>query len=322
MAVNAQKVLEVAREELGYNEKLTPENLDMKVAPNDGAGNYTKYARDLYKAGFFNGDKQGHDYCAVGVTWVFWVACNKDRNRALFMLCQYGLEGAGCTQAMGYYKTKKRLYDTPKVGDQAFFSETQKEEPSNADHTELVEQVEGNKVTCISFNSSQGVRRLVHYLNDGWLYCFGRPIYDEEEPDAPEPTKEPVKQEDTTSPVDVYVVKQDDTLGEIAEAYRVSTDDLAAWNNIQNKDLIYVGQILKVVKPANKVIIPSVPISVGDRVLLDEEATVFASEERFLPFVYSSVLYVRQLDGSRAVISTLPSGDITGAVDVKYLRKV
>lgn len=48
-------VVRIARNEIGYHEKRTNANLDMKTAPNDGAGNYTKYARDLDAISYFNG---------------------------------------------------------------------------------------------------------------------------------------------------------------------------------------------------------------------------------------------------------------------------
>jgi hypothetical protein len=38
--------------------------------------------------------------------------------------------------------------------------------------------------------------------------------------------------------------------------------------------------------------------------------------------VYDSTLYVREIKGSRLVISTLKSGAVTGAVDKKYLTKI
>ncbi len=47
-------------------------------------------------------------------------------------------------------------------------------------------------------------------------------------------------------PTQAYVVKSGDTLEKIASANGVSVDDLVAWNNIENPNLIYPGQDLKV----------------------------------------------------------------------------
>ena len=41
---------------------------------------------------------------------------------------------------------------------------------------------------------------------------------------------------------EVYTVKSGDTLTKIAAKYGVTIDDLVAWNNIPNKNNIYVGQ--------------------------------------------------------------------------------
>lgn len=42
----------------------------------------------------------------------------------------------------------------------------------------------------------------------------------------------------------VYVVKKGDNLTKIAKEYKITVDQLAALNNIKNKNLIYVGQKL------------------------------------------------------------------------------
>ena len=56
-----QRVLEIARAEIGYREKNSAAGLDDKTA-NAGGGNYTKYARDLDAIpGFYNGRTQSPD---------------------------------------------------------------------------------------------------------------------------------------------------------------------------------------------------------------------------------------------------------------------
>ena len=59
----------------------------------------------------------------------------------------------------------------------------------------------------------------------------------------------------------------------------------------------------------------------GDLVKISPDAVIFGSNNKFASFVYKSLLYVRELNGNRAVISTLPEGPVTGAVDIKYLSK-
>lgn len=63
-------------------------------------------------------------------------------------------------------------------------------------------------------------------------------------------------------------------------------------------------------------------IAVGERVTMDKAATVYGTMRKFSSWVYGAKLYVREIDGSRVVVSTLKSGAVTGAVDKKYLTKV
>ena len=56
MANKVSTIINLAKEEAGYIEKATNSQLDSKTA-NAGNGNYTKYARDLYNAGYYNGNK-------------------------------------------------------------------------------------------------------------------------------------------------------------------------------------------------------------------------------------------------------------------------
>lgn len=60
---------------------------------------------------------------------------------------------------------------------------------------------------------------------------------------------------------------------------------------------------------------------VGDKVKLDANAPVYGGTSKFASWVYSSTLYLRELYGNRAVISTQKNGAVTGAVDKKYLKK-
>lgn len=63
-------------------------------------------------------------------------------------------------------------------------------------------------------------------------------------------------------------------------------------------------------------------LSVGDKVKLAEGAPVYGKEYGFSAWVYSATLYVRQINGSRIVVSTKRTGAVTGAVDKKYIIKM
>lgn len=75
--------------------------------------------------------------------------------------------------------------------------------------------------------------------------------------------------------------------------------------------------------------VPSAPqtnkkdeITVGCKVHMDSQATIYGKSAKFASFVYAKDLYVRQIDGNRIVVSIYPYGDITGAVHKKYLTKI
>lgn len=74
----------------------------------------------------------------------------------------------------------------------------------------------------------------------------------------------------------------------------------------------------KVTKPTT----PPPAFTKGNKVKLQKNAPQYGTSSKFQSWVYSSTLYVRQVDGNRIVISTQKSGAITGAVDKKYLTKI
>ena len=147
---NVEKVIAVADAEVGYLEKRTNSQLDSKTA-NAGSANYTKYARDLDNIkGYFNGAKNGYQWCAVFVNWCFVKAYGAAAAKSL--LCQPATNSyaAGCMQAVKYFKNKNQFYKTPKVGDQIFFLDS----AGDAAHTGLVYKVDGSRVYTIEGNTS------------------------------------------------------------------------------------------------------------------------------------------------------------------------
>lgn len=169
-------VIAIAVGELGYMEKATNDQLDDKTA-NAGAGNWTKYARDLWEADphFYQGNKNGYDWCAVFVDWCRYEAAERDSLHAQAISFQTGPYGAGCEFAMQYYKQAGAWYDEPLPGDQIFFGNA-----SGAQHTGLVERVEGGVVYTIEGNSNNMVRRRSYALTDSYIMGYGRPAYDGE----------------------------------------------------------------------------------------------------------------------------------------------
>lgn len=177
------KLIEVAKAEVGYLEKKSNEDLDSKTA-NVGKNNYTKYARDLDKiVDFYNGKKNGYAWCDVFVDWCFVKAFGEKRAKELLLQPNKSL-GAGCKYSMGYYEKAKQLYDTPKVGDQIFF----KNSKGGIIHTGIVYKVdktyvytyEGNTSGAASVVSDGGsVNAKKYKLSNSSIAGYGRPKYKE-----------------------------------------------------------------------------------------------------------------------------------------------
>ena len=168
------EVLRVAAEEVGYIEKASNQDLDSKTA-NPGAGNWTKYARDLWAADphFYQGPKNGYEWCTIFVDWCVYVAAGRDSQRAQMALYYTGPYGAGCGPSVAYYKAAKAWHSAPMPGDQIFFGTE-----SNVRHTGLVEKVENGKVFTIEGNADNRVKRRSYLLTDGSILGYGRPNYD------------------------------------------------------------------------------------------------------------------------------------------------
>jgi hypothetical protein len=81
MAYTVEKLIAIAKNELGYYEKASLLSLDDKNA-NKGANNFTKYAKDLNAAGYYNGNKQGVAWCDMFVDWCFYQLTDKDAKKA------------------------------------------------------------------------------------------------------------------------------------------------------------------------------------------------------------------------------------------------
>jgi len=176
MGYTAKQLVAIAEAEIGYHEKASNANLDSKTA-NSGKSNYTKYSRDLHKAGYYNGIKQGFDWCDQFVDWCFYQLCGS-KDKAEYLECQTGKYGAGCGFSMKYFKAAGRLDKTPKVGDQIFFKYTN--DDSTADHTGIVVRVTDSLIETIEGNSGNEVKRKAYDRNYYAIIGYGHPRYDAE----------------------------------------------------------------------------------------------------------------------------------------------
>ena len=177
MGYTAKQLVAIAEAEIGYHEKASNSNLDNKTA-NSGNKNFTKYGRDLFNAGFFNGNKNGFDWCAQFPTWCVWKLTGKNKKKTEHILCVGGDLSAGCGFALKYYKAAGRFDKTPKVGDQIFFKYTN--DSSTADHTGIVVRVTDSLIETIEGNSGNEVKRKAYQRTDKTIVGYGHPRYDAE----------------------------------------------------------------------------------------------------------------------------------------------
>lgn len=184
-----EKVINVALNEVGYREKETNSNLDSKTE-NAGDENFTKYARDLDNVpGFYNGKKNGYDWCDIFVDWCFYKALGADR--AMQLLNQPERSGgAGCGVSMSYFEKIERLFKSPFPGDQIFFTDGE-----SIYHTGLVYAIDKDKVYTVEGNTNGGqVAKKSYPLGASCIRGYGRPIWNEsvnvEEDKKEEPEKE------------------------------------------------------------------------------------------------------------------------------------
>lgn len=184
MASLASAVIKLAEQEVGYLEKETNAQLNYKTA-NAGDENYTKYAKELHAAGYYNGNKNGYAWCDVFVDWLFFKAFGKDVGQKL--QCQTGNLGAGCKYSAQYYKNAGRLHNRPDVGDQIFFKNTS----GQICHTGLVVEVTKTRVYTIEGNTSSAsgvianggaVAKKSYSINYPRIYGYGRPRYEAAKP--------------------------------------------------------------------------------------------------------------------------------------------
>lgn len=170
-----KRLLEIAAGELGYHEKETNSRLDNPTG-NAGDANYTKYARDLYLAGYYQANKNGFAWCDMFVDWCFYQLAGKNAAKAQEIICQTGPYGAGCTWSAKYYKQQKRFYTSdPQPGDQVFFGRN-----GEYEHTGIVEFVKDGNLHTIEGNTSNQVARRTYKLTSTYILGYGRPKFDPE----------------------------------------------------------------------------------------------------------------------------------------------
>ena len=175
MNITPKQVLTLAAKYIGYKEKASNKDL-YSFEGNAGKGNYTMFQEELAKAGFWNNNKQGYEWCTSFVAWCFWRLCGNVEAKRI--LCLTGDYGARCVSWAKYYAAQARLFTKPHAGDQYF----QRGSDGKPCHTGIVESVSGNTFVTIEGNYGNAVQRVTRYL-DSTVYGFGRPKYTAESED-------------------------------------------------------------------------------------------------------------------------------------------
>lgn len=163
------QVIEVARQEIGYIGKKTNAQLDDPTA--NVTGKFTKYARDLNEAGYYNGNKNGFAWCPVFVDWCIWTACGHDKQAALEVKPVPEL-GASCAVVYNMFKNAGRLMTVPSIGAQILYD----------GHTGLVADFDDVYVRTIEGNWNNRVSQRTLRRTDAVILGYGLPFY-EVEPD-------------------------------------------------------------------------------------------------------------------------------------------
>ncbi len=164
------KVIGIAKEEVGYLEKKSDSDLDSKTG-NSGNNNYTKYARDLYPS------LQAQPWCDMFVDWCFVKAFGQVLARQMLG----GGFSAYTPASAQYYKDKGMWKKTPQKGDQVFF-----ENSVRIYHTGIVAGVTKDQIYTVEGNTSGaqgvvanggGVWEKSYPLSYGKIAGYGRPAW-------------------------------------------------------------------------------------------------------------------------------------------------
>ena len=165
-----ERLIATAEDQVGYLGKRSNAQLDEPKA--NAGGKFNKYARDLDALGdFYNGHKNGYDWCDVFVDWCFVTTFG--RAEAQLLLCQPDRSlGAGTGYSLNYFKQKGRLFNSPQPGDQVFFGDAK-----STWHTGLVVKVEGGFVHTVEGNAGNpsAVRTCRYTVGAKTIKGYGRP---------------------------------------------------------------------------------------------------------------------------------------------------
>ena len=271
----AAKVIALAESEIGYREKATNSQLDDKTA-NAGSGNYTKYAaffdEHRNEIEFYNGRKNGFDWCDMFFDWLQCQAWGIDTGRKV-LYQPLDSCGAGCAWSASYYRENGAWYKDPLPGDQIFFGPYK-----NESHTGLVAEVTDDRVITIEGNANNIVMKRSYSKGYDNIAGYGRPNYNLvadqfKEPEKPAPKY--LTEAEVIALVDKHIKA---AVGEYINTF----EDLPEWAKPEIRELIEIGALrgtepsetvegTKLKGPVNALIRPCIVAFRAIKQLLKEE---------------------------------------------------
>lgn len=209
--LTASDLIRIAEHELGYLEKKSNSQLEVKTA-NAGSANYTKY-------GAWYG-MDGQAWCAMFVSWCFAELAG-GKAGAKKMLC--GGLYASCTTMYNAFKKAGRVHSEPQPGDIIVFN--QKAGSTTMSHTGIVTKITGSRVYTIEGNTGSasgvvanggGVAAKSYSLSYNRIGGYLRPVYtdDSGEKAAVAPAG-PGKSPTVKVSISTYLVKKGHTGGTV-----------------------------------------------------------------------------------------------------------
>lgn len=179
MRVFVETVIAVALTMVGYCEKATNAYL-LDFERNAGSSNFQRFGAELDAVHYFNGPKNGKEWCTQFIAWIFWIASGKDIEKTKKVLRVPLNEenlSAGCEYIRAYFRAAGAYDAMPCVGDLVLFTTTRGS--VNADHVGLVTDIGSDgTIYTIEGNKDNKVSEC-KYPRDYWKilgYCH--PAYD------------------------------------------------------------------------------------------------------------------------------------------------
>lgn len=196
---------------------------------------------------------------------------------------------------------------TPEKGDIVVFNWDDATQPNDgySDHIGVVRSVGSKNFETTEGNMSGGIvgHRTVA-IGWGYIRGFARPKYSKATNSTPKEDKKPTEANTSSQ---TYTVKSGDNLTKIAKKYGTTVQVLVDLNNIKDKNLINVGQVLKL--PGTK------GFCVGCRVRVKKSATHYATGQKIASFVKGSEYKVIQVGTGKCllggIVSWVNNSDLT-----------